>query len=135
MSISNKKRQEILFQLNIPEKGNEKIKFFCAKCGMKLAEGYARVVIGERGPYIEFSDNHIIKENLYFSEGQIHSYFDEYLSKCPHQVFVYHQRKTVAYADYKEKMWYIGPNLLTFDGGVVCIDTNKRRENRLKQIF
>ena len=54
MSLSHKKKVEIIHQLNLDLDGNESTNFSCSKCGLLIATGYTRVVIGERGPYIEF---------------------------------------------------------------------------------
>jgi len=129
--ISLKKKREIIGCLNIPILGDEVTDFYCCKCDYKLAKGYLRVVIGERGPYIEFDDRHILKYNIYFPQDQKHKYFHEYLSKCPHQVFIYYQRETVAYADYKINCWYISPEIIKTD--TICFD--KLKQTVSKNVF
>lgn len=128
MSLSKIKKDKYLQELKLPLIGDDKTNFCCNKCGIKLATGYKRIVIGDRGPYIEFEDFHIVKENIFFPKNQFHIYFDEYLSNCEHLVFIYHQRKKVSYADYKEKLWYISPNLLKFNDNFECIIEQKNRK-------
>ena len=98
----------------MPVEGNEETKFYCKHCGLQLATGYIRVVIGDRGPYIEFEPKHMLLGNAHFP-AQFHKYFNEYNSNCEHKVFIYHQRKTVSYADYVVGMFYISPELLSTD--------------------
>ena len=80
-----------------------------------LAFGYLRVVIGKRGPYVEFSRNQIIWENFLVPEHEKYRltnavvYYDEYRSKDPTFVKLYLQKRPVAYADYKVGLCYISP--------------------------
>jgi len=87
--------------------------------GLKIATEYNRIVHGGRGAYVEFLDEQIIKENLVIPEGS------EWRLDPKHPVYnqcyfvlhnpkgektrVYHQRKTVDYADYVIGRWYIAP--------------------------
>lgn len=83
--------------------------------GLKIAHGFSRLVIGGRGPYIEFNDNHICLNNVFIPNDQMHRigndafFYDEYRSNCKSNVKVYHQKNTVGYADYKVDKWYIDP--------------------------
>ena len=83
------------------------------RCGRPLATGFERVVHGERGAYVEFTDAQIIQENLCLPEGtrwrlsSSIAYYDEYRTQCPCNEKVYHQRRTVKYADYKVGYWYV----------------------------
>ena len=43
--------------------GNDDLELF-SKSGLPLTKGYTRVVIGGRGPYIEFNESHIIKDSF-----------------------------------------------------------------------
>ena len=47
----------------IPEFGNADSKFYSAD-GTLLATGYTRIVVGERGAYIEFAPEYMCMENL-----------------------------------------------------------------------
>ena len=102
------------------------------KSGEQVATGYTRVVIGGRGPYVEFTDKELLKENLYVPNGSMYRltsgtvYYDEYRTNKDF-VMVYRQKKTVAYADYKKGMWYISPfDLYTIDGTALITPINKK---------
>ena len=94
---------------------------FYSKNGLVLAHGYTRIVIGGRGPYIEFSFDQIVHDNIYIPDHAIHklnnsmSYYHEYRSKDESKVKLYDQKMGVSYADYKVGMWYMAPNLLRTD--------------------
>ena len=89
--------------------------------GEPIAEGYLRVVIGGRGAYVEFHPNQILGSNIYLptnarwrlSNSKV--YFEEWRSRDTNNIFIYHQLKEVAYADYIPSYWYISPHLLTTD--------------------
>jgi len=80
-----------------------------------ITVGYTRLVIGGRGPYLEFDDTCIVTENIHVPEDQRHRlgndafFYDEYRSTCSSNVKVYHQKNLVSYADYKVGLWYIDP--------------------------
>ena len=107
-------------RLKIPLNGSSNISFY-TNTGMLLAKGYVRVVIGGRGPYIEFSDDQIMKENIYIPQYAEHklknslSWYWEYRSKDEAYVKLYYQRIGVSYADYKPDMWYISPEEVRTD--------------------
>jgi hypothetical protein len=81
---------------------------------MLVAIGYERIVVGKRGPYVEFLDDQIMQDNIFIPKDQewrLHhaeSYYDEHRTKKDN-VKIYHQKKLVDYADYKIGMWYISP--------------------------
>lgn len=73
-----------------------------------------RIVVGERGPYLEF--NHLPTEQITVPNNQVwrHEpkwkdkvYYFEY--RTTDGIMVYFQRKTVKYADYKVGCFYISP--------------------------
>ena len=88
---------------------------FYSQGGLYLAYGYLRVVIGKRGPYVEFSPNQIIWENFLVPEKEKYRltnavvYYNEYRSKDPLFVKLYHQKRAVAYADYRIGLCYMSP--------------------------
>lgn len=101
---------------------------FYSQSGLYLAYGYLRVVIGKRGPYVEFSPNQIIWENFIVPENEKYRltnnvvYYDEYRSKDPTFVKLYRQKRTVAYADYRVRYCYISPfDLMREDNQPVII--------------
>lgn len=118
-------------RLLIPIDGNRAVKLY-TRSGMLIATGYTRVVIGKRGPYIEFSDDQILKENIQVPEKEKYRldvdyvYYHEYRTK---QDFVklYFQRKTVDYADYRVGFWYISPFALKTDDYDVLIKPLKEQ--------
>jgi hypothetical protein len=87
---------------------------FFSMSGTHLARGYLRVVIGKRGPYVEFSRDQIDWDA--FSVPQYAKYrltnnvvfYDEYRSVMD-DVKLYLQKHPVAYADYKVGLCYISP--------------------------
>ena len=97
--------------INIEHGAN--LKFFSVS-GTLLAQGYLRVVIGKRGPYVEFSRDQIDWDA--FSVPQYAKYrltnsvvfYDEYRSVMDN-VKLYLQKRPVAYADYKVGLCYMSP--------------------------
>ena len=114
---NSKKAIEIEKQLNIPLTGNDQV-HFNTESGLHIATGYKCVVIGDRGAYVEFSPQQIVKENLHIPK-QRHVYFTEWRSKDESNVMVYDQRRTVKYADYKIGLFYICPSDLYVKGSHV----------------
>ena len=87
--------------------------FYC-KGGELLAIGYTRVVIGKRGPYVEFDSTQLYHDH--FEEANAdHSYFVELRSTLSN-VMLYYQLKTVDYADYVPGMFYMSPWDLYVEG-------------------
>ena len=95
---------------------------FKTSSGLIIATGFVRLVIGERGPYIEFAKEHLIPANLYMPDNQKwrinsarkgYAYYLEYRTRDASYVKIYYQRKLVNYADYRQGMFYISPNDLT----------------------
>jgi len=117
-------------RLTIPIQGDNHTRFF-TKTGLYLATGYERVVIGDRGPYVEFLSEQMIHESLHMPEDckyrttpkhKHHVYYYEYRSTDASYVKVYHQRRTVGYADYIVGLYYISPFDLFVDGDPVITD-------------
>jgi hypothetical protein len=101
-------------RFRIPLNGDDGMQFFSKK-GLLLAKGYVRIVIGGRGPYIEFKSSQIVHDNVYVPEYAKYklensfAYYHEYRSKDKSNVKLYYQKIGVQYADYKVGMWYIDP--------------------------
>jgi hypothetical protein len=118
-------------RLKIPIEGSDAIAFcsLCSSSGLLLATGYTKVVIGDRGPYVEFSRFQIIW--LAFSlvdQWRVSSdvaYYVEYRSRCDANVKLYLQKKHVTYADYKVGFCYISPFDLYLLDGTVLIEKLK----------
>jgi len=109
------------------DQGNDDLEFFNTN-GNILAKGYTRVVIGKRGPYIEFLEKHIIWKQFFIPPDQEYRQYNhvvfylEYRSLDSSNVKLYFQRRRVAYADYKIGMCYISPSdLLRMDEQPIII--------------
>jgi hypothetical protein len=114
----NRKRAQRCTFSNRNSKGNyqgeNRAMPFHTKSGTLIASEQERVVVGERGPYVEFSPEQVNMNALRFipfnEKGNRHVYFHEYRSNDLANVMVYHQRRTVKYADYRVGMFYVAPN-------------------------
>jgi len=81
-----------------------------------ISKKYQRVVIGQRGPYVEFSKDEIQLNNLYIPKNQLYRlsdpkvYYIEFRTTGTSSVKVYYQMRSVAYADYRIEYFYISPD-------------------------
>lgn len=81
-----------------------------------IANKYQRVVIGQRGPYVEFSKDEIQLNQLYIPKNQLYRlsdpkiYYVEFRTNDTSNVKVYYQMRSVAYADYRIEYFYISPD-------------------------
>jgi hypothetical protein len=97
--------------------------FLYTTTALKVSEGFERIVIGKRGPYVEFQTGQLCLDNLHIPKQcqyRVNSsqvYYTEHRTKDEAFVKVYHQKKEVAYADYKIGLWYISPSDLFFENG------------------
>lgn len=122
-------------RLILPETPKEIVRF-STKSGTLVAIGYERVVIGDRGPYIEFKDSQIAKENIFVPPNQSwrllpkydHCYYWEYRTNDEAFVKLYFQKKEVDYADYKVGLWYVSPFHLTSDIYQILIEELKKKD-------
>lgn len=102
-------------RLIIPiDEGNNSLKLL-NEFGIVLTHGYTRVVIGKRGPYVEFLPSHIDWSKFLIPEDQKYRkdnkvvYYEEWRSRDKAFVKLYLQKRTVKYADYKVDLCYISP--------------------------
>ena len=79
-----------------------------------IAEGCNRIVVTDRGDeYYEFNDEHLNKDNIHVPEDanwrfrRPFVYYYEYRSNCEEFIKIYHQKRSVTYADYMIGKWYI----------------------------
>lgn len=101
----------------IPLQNNDELFNFYSKDNLHLATSYERIVIGKRGPYVEFKNTQIIWDNFiipFQEQWRLYdetnsSYYDEYRSIDKSYVKLYLQKKLVTYADYKIGLCYISP--------------------------
>ncbi|MFA5053178.1 MAG: hypothetical protein WC565_03930 [Parcubacteria group bacterium] len=102
-------------RLRIPVFG-VRVDLYTGKNNVLVAHSYRRVVIGDRGPYVEFRPDDLVAEvesvdtPHYYYEGQIDG------------VKVYRQRKRVSYADYVPGMLYLSPFELVLTDGRCVIE-------------
>ena len=124
-------------RLSIPLEGNDHT-VFRTETGLHVATGYTRVVIGGRGPYIEFNPQQIILVNLHVPENEMdrlkepkrsYVYYIEWRTNDEVNVKVYEQKKTVDYADYKVGMLYASPFELFVDGEPVITKLDRKKKD------
>jgi len=115
-------------RLRIPLGGSYKLPLY-STFGTLIAKGYSRVVIGQRGPYVEFNESQIfLKESFTIPEIEKYRltnnicFYVEYRSTDESNIKLYFQKRRVKYADYKIGMYYISPFDLKFDNGMPIID-------------
>ena len=105
------------------------------RTGLQVAKGYSRIVIGGRGPYVEFSDDLIDASVLFVPKDQEYrlthraSLYDEWRTNDSANVKFYHQKGTVGYANYLVKMWYASPFDLYDSSGTVLIDPIRKNQS------
>lgn len=101
-------------RLLIPINGNDTERFF-TKVGLLVANGYKRIVIGKRGPYIEFTEPQINRHAMLIPPQELWrvssdiAFYIEYRTCDMQYVKIYYQKKTVNYADYLIDHYYISP--------------------------
>jgi hypothetical protein len=105
-----------------------------------IADRYQRVVIGQRGPYIEFTKNQIIDKLLYIPKNQLYRlsdpkvYYIEFRT-IEEDVKVYYQMRSVAYADYLINHFYISPLDLFKEDGTSCLRSHVEINENLNEFF
>ncbi|MCX5879859.1 MAG: hypothetical protein NTY44_12200, partial [Deltaproteobacteria bacterium] len=112
-------------RLRIAVEGNDHTRFE-TKSGLHVATGYMRIVIGGRGPHIEFLPGHLIWESLHIPDAKkykrehpwlrVRVDYVEWRTNEESNVKVYEQKRTVEYADYKVGLLYISPFDLFVEG-------------------
>jgi hypothetical protein len=113
-----KARQSARAKLSIPEHPKKNFSLYTSN-GTLIATGYTRVVIGDRGAYIEFSKKQAIIDNMTTPPDQKWRWKDKnwtdkvyywwLTAKDSSGIKIYFQRKLVDYADYKADMFYVSP--------------------------
>ena len=105
-----------------------------------IASGYQRVVIGQRGPYVEFTKNQIIDTELYIPKSQLYRlsdpkvYYIEFRS-VEKNIKVYYQMRSVAYADYLLNHFYISPFDLYKEDESPCIIQAENYQKTAEEFF
>ena len=130
-------------RLKIPLEGNDETRFETST-GLRVATGYTRIVIGERGPYIEFNPKQIILANLHIPENEKYRlkepmrsriYYFEWRTNDDANVMFYEQLKTVDYADYKVDMLYASPFDLFIDREPIITKLNQKKNEDVQYLF
>jgi len=87
--------------------------------GVLIADGFSKIVHGERGAYVEFWPQQVHRDKLEVPENAKwrltrlnEVFYTEYCVVGEPYVKVYFQLKCVDYANYKVGMWYISPAYL-----------------------
>lgn len=115
--------------------------FYTKKGTDSISVGYERIVIGERGPYIEFERFRIKFSNIYMPEHKIWKLQSKYKDVVDYfewrtrvdYVKIYEQKKTVDYADYLIGKFYIDPcDLYLQDGTRVLIPKREKKNDKRK---
>jgi hypothetical protein len=97
--MSKQIRNQLLIGI---DHGDEDLEFFSAT-GLLLAKGYTRVVIGKRGPYVEFHQKHIQWRHFFIPNGEAYRqtnpvvFYLEYRSFDSANVKLYLQNRHVLY--------------------------------------
>ncbi len=127
------------YTLNVDKEGNNNVMLY-TKGMLQLSKGYNRIVIGDRGPYAEFTDAQIVLPSFHIPKTQLYRltdrrvYYIEMRSVDVYDVKLYYQLQTVAYADYKIGMFYMSPYDLYLSNGS-CMATSKIREIKENEFF
>lgn len=116
-------RTDYRTRLSVPLAGDDTTRFR-TRSGALLATGYSRVVIGARGPYVEFDARHLDVALLEEANAP-HTYYVE-LRSTVDNVKVYAQLLPVGYADYVPGMFYVSPFELFDDSGRPLIVPRRR---------
>lgn len=118
--LSMQYRQDYLDSLpaGMLVQGNKNCRIY-SKEGTLIACGYSRIVVGDYGAFIEFSPKQAVHKNIVIKRGQEYRVNDERYAKNikyhwltaadKSDCKIYYQIKTVEYADYKPKMYYVSP--------------------------
>lgn len=123
-----------LSRLLISVDGNPNTHLF-THSGLLVAKGYTRVVIGGRGPYVEFSDQQIVISNIRRAKGS-HYYYDEWRTVDMENLKLYQQMATAGYADYVIGMWYADPfKLLDVTGAAIMSSEPIKDPEKFVSIF
>jgi hypothetical protein len=125
------------------DEGNDYTRFE-TKTGLHVATGYTRIVIGERGPYIEFLPGQLIWDSLHIPNEEKYRlehpwkdkvFYVEWRTKDQSNVKVYEQVRTVDYADYRVGLIYVDPLDLFVEGEPVITKLDRKRKSDVIDLF
>ena len=119
--------------------GNDNYPLLTYPSHTKLAFGYNRIVIGDRGPYVEFFEDDFLPESFYIPHDQrwrrtsSNAYYLEYRTFSD-DLKVYGQVKPVGYADYIPGRFYISPFFLCNAEGTLLITRLPRGRKKILDV-
>jgi hypothetical protein len=125
-------KEEYTKRLIVPIEGSTNIQLV-TKSGFPFCPaGYNRIVIGERGPYVEFED--VYMHSVHIPEDQEYRtnctfskvYYIEHRTIDESNVKIYEQLRTVNYADYLIGKFYVSPFDLKIMDGPNLIESIKK---------
>lgn len=117
----------------VPLHGDATMKLYSVSKEL-LSTGYKRIVIGQRGPYVEIEFDQLNSEAFHEALEQ-HYYYVEFRSTVDN-VKAYLQLKEVDYADYKVGLAYISPfDLVLEDNSRLIIPVRATSSNRLPTLL
>jgi len=113
--MKQEKIEEYKNRLSISIIGSLDLELY-SKTGYLISKGYTRIVIGDRGAYIEFEKTQI-KCDIFIPINKEWKLRRKYINIIDYIEFrsrvdnikIYDQKKTVDYADYKVGKYYIDP--------------------------
>lgn len=115
--------------------GNDHYPLYTLPNAFKIATGYNRIVIGDRGPYVEFLSPQLIEDCFEMPMGETwrigsqNAYYLEYRTVRDY-IKIYHQLKPVDYADYIPYRYYVSPfDLCDLRGTPLITKLPRRRKN------
>ena len=116
-SLSTKVRD--LYKTHLDELNLDPTKPIYTFEGTKIAEGFNRIVIGDYGAYIEYPLSQVPNGTRYdtpkseqyrkLPEWKCRVKYIWYTAQDSSNIKIYWQLRTVSYADYKTKMFYVSP--------------------------
>jgi hypothetical protein len=115
--MTSKKIVEYIQRLKIEVDGDEE-EILHTKDHMIIAKGYERVVIGDRGPYIELANRHILLDGIFIPREQHWRFEPKWRKKVVYFEFrtvdnshlkIYLQNRRVDHTDFREEFWYVSP--------------------------
>lgn len=128
--LCKQKLKELTYieRLSIPITGKDIPLFTKSKLPISIA--YNRIVIGDRGPYVEFTKEQLITNNITILEEEswrisnTNVYYVMHIS-LDSKLSIYEQKKKVKYADYIPGLYYISPFDLYTENNKVLIEPIK----------
>jgi hypothetical protein len=114
------------------------------KYGTQVCKKYSRIVIGDYGAYVEFSQDDIFPQNIQIKHGQEYRIYDDKYSKNvkyhyyttknkKEDVKIYFQVRLVDYADYKPGLYYISTEEVFSRDEIYSKKSRKNKREKLKQ--